>query len=182
MEYISEDSKNLGKELLALKEKIKTLKMEQKSTIKLELDGTTIATQEEFSLLQKQCSNLERRINIINRGFPLFEKIGFENSLNACGMVHGWETLAQDLGALVFAFKNTKIRIPIDIQKKYKTTLRLKLFNLFIICWSFEPSENDELLSRPEDEFSIKPEKVDFYLFGSHSASEDIFLIAEWSD
>jgi len=87
-------------------------------------------------------------------------------------MVYGWETLAQDLGAIVFGFKNTKIRVPKNIQEKYIAALKLKLFNLFVICWAFEPKE-DEL---------TKPEKVDYYLFGSPSSdlSEDIFLIDQW--
>jgi len=173
--YLHEDSQDLRAELSALREKIEALKMEQESAMGIDagLNGPVAAAQEEISSLQVQISNLERRIDIVDRGFPFFDKFGFENGLEACGMEYGWETLAQDLGVIVFGFKDTKVRLPQNIQKKYISTVQLHLFNLFLICWAFEPEE---------DEWNT-PEKIDYYLFGSPGVepSEDIFLIAHWS-
>ena len=175
VDYLHEDSQALRVELSLLREKIKALKMEQESAMHIDagLNGPMAASQEEISSLQDQISNLGRRIKIIDQGFPFFDRFGFENALEACGMVYGWETLAEDLDAVVFGFKETKVRLPEDIQKKYLSAVRLHLFNVFVICWAFEP-EDDELSS---------PEKMDYYLFGSPGVepSEDIFLIAQWS-
>lgn len=175
LDYIVEDSKTLRTELAKIKEKIKYLKKEQKSAIQscIGLNGPALAAIKEISLLQSEVGNLEKKINIVNRGFPLFEKFGFENALDACGMVYGYETLAQDLDVIVFGFKNTQIRVPINIQKKYMSAVKLKVFDLFIICWAFEPEEDE----------TIAPRKVDYYLFGSTGpeTSIDIFLIGQWS-
>jgi hypothetical protein len=175
VDYLHEDSQNLRPELSVLREKINTLKKEQESAMSADagLNGPVAAAGEEISSLQLQISNMERRISIVDQGFPFFDKFGFENALDACGMVYGWETLAEDFDVVVFGFKDTKIRLPEDVQKKYISTVRLRLFNTFAICWAFEP----------EDDESIAPEKIDYYLFGSPKGepSEDIFLIAQWS-
>ena len=183
IDYLHEDSQDLRAELSALKEKIEALKMEQESAMRIDagLNGPVAAAEEEISSLQVQISNLERRIDIVNQGFPFFDKLGFENALEACRMVHGWETLAQDLDVIVFGFKDTKIRLPKDIQKKYISTVQLHLFNVFVICWAFEP-EDDELSMPEKKDIKIRL-PMDYYLFGSPMAEppEDIFLIAHWS-
>jgi len=174
LDYIVEDSKILKTELAIIKEKIKYLKKEQKSAIQscIGLNGPASAATKEISLLQSKVNNLRKKINIVDRGFPFFEKFGFESVLDACRMVYGYETLAQDLNVDVVGFKNTQIRIPIDIQKKYISAVKLKIFDLFVIYWAFEPEEDE----------TIAPRKVDYYLFGSTGpeTSIDIFLIGQW--
>ncbi|GAI66538.1 unnamed protein product, partial [marine sediment metagenome] len=168
-------SKIFKTELARIEEKINSLKKERKFAINhnVGLDGPILATTKEISLLQSEVSNLEKKINIVDQGFNFFEKYGFERALDACGMVYGSETLAQDLGVIVFGFKNTEIRVPIDIQEKYMSAVKLKIFDLFIIYWAFEPEEDK----------TIAPRKVDYYLFGSAGpeTSIDIFLIGQWS-
>jgi len=175
LDYIVEDSKILKIELTIIKEKIKCLKKEQKSAIQscIGLNGPALASAKEISLLQSKVSNLEKKINIVDRGFPFFEKFGFERALDACGMVYGYETLAQDLNVIVFGFKNTQIRVPINIQKEYISAVKLKIFDLFVIYWAFEPEEDE----------TIAPRKVNYYLFGSTGpeTSIDIFFIGQWS-
>jgi len=175
LDYIVEDSKILETELAIIKKKIKYLKKEQKFAIQscIGLNGPALAATKEISLLQSKFDNLKKKINIIDRGFPFFEKFGFESALDACGMVYGYETLAQDLDVIVFGFKNTQIRVPIDIQKKYISAVKLKIFDLFVIYWAFEPEEDE----------TIAPRKVYYYLFGSTGPeiSIDIFLIDQWS-
>lgn len=173
--YIIEDSKILKIEVIRIKKKINSLKKERKFAINsnIGLNGPASAATKEISLLQSKVDNLKKKINIVDRGFPFFEKFEFERALDACGMVYGDETLAQDLDVIVFGFKNTQIRVPIDVQKKYISAVKLKIFDLFVIYWAFEPEEDE----------TIVPRKVDYYLFGSTGpeTSIDIFFIGQWS-
>jgi len=175
LDYIIEDSKILKTEVIRIKKKINSLKKERKFAINsnIGLNGPASAATKEISLLQSKVDNLKKKINIVDRGFPFFEKYGFENALDACGMVYGDETLSQDLNVNVIGFKNTQIRVPIDVQKKYISAVKLKIFDLFVIYWAFEP-EKDE---------TIAPMKVYYYLFGSTGPEKsiDIFLIGQWS-
>lgn len=173
-DYFVDNSKIFKTELARIEEKINSLKKERKFAISHNtgLDGPILATTKEISLLQSKASDLKKKISIVDQGFPFFEKYGFERALDACGMVYGYETLAQDLDVIVFGFKNTEIRVPIDIQKKYMSAVKLKIFDLFVIYWAFEPEEDE----------TIAPRKVDYYLFGSTGpeTSIDIFLICQW--
>lgn len=175
MDYFVDNSKIFKTELARIEEKINSLKKERKFAIShnVGLDGPILATTKEISLLQSEASDLKKKISIVDQGFTFFEKYGFERALDACGMVYGAETLSQDLNVDVIGFKDTQVRVPIDVQKKYLSAVKLKLFDLFIIYWAFEPEEDE----------TIAPRKVDYYLFGSvgPETSIDIFLIGQWS-
>ncbi len=173
-DYFVDNSKIFKTELARIEEKINSLKKERKFAISHNtgLDGPILATTKEISLLQSQASDLKEKISIVNQGFPFFEKYGFERALDACGMVYGDETLSQDLNVDVIGFKDTQIRVPIDVQKKYLSAVKLKLFDLFIIYWAYEP----------EEDVTIEPVKKEYYLFGSTGpeTSIDIYLIGQW--
>jgi len=175
VDYIVEDSKILKIEVIRIKKKINSLKKERKFAINsnIGLNGPALAAIKEISLLQSEVNNLKKKINIVDRGFPFFEKFGFENALDACGMVYGDETLSQDLNVDVIGFKNTQIRVPIDVQKKYISAVKLKIFDIFIIYLAYEPEEDE----------TIAPTKIDYYLFGSTGPETSIyiFLIGQWS-
>jgi len=66
-----------------------------------------------------------------------------------------------------------QLRVPIDVQKKYISAVKLKIFDLFVIYWAFEPEEDETIALR----------KVYYYLFGSTGPEKsiDIFLIGQWS-
>ncbi|MBA7533308.1 hypothetical protein ES705_25543 [subsurface metagenome] len=175
MDYFVDNSKIFKTELARIEEKINSIKKERKFAIShnIGLDGPILATTKEISLLQSQASDLKKKISIVDQGFTFFEVYGFERALDACGMVYGAETLSQDLNVDVIGFKDTQVRVPIDAQKKYMSAVKLKIFDLFIIYWAFEP----------EDDETIAPRKVDYYLFGSTGpeTSIDLFLIGQWS-
>jgi len=175
MDYFVDNSKIFKTELARIEEKIDSLKKERKFAIShnIGLDGPILATTKEISLLQSEASDLKKKISIVDQGFTFFEKYGFGRALDACGEVYGVETLSQDLNVDVIGFKDTQVRIPIDVQKKYLSAVKLKLFDLFIIYWAFEPEEDE----------TMAPSKVDYYLFGSAGpeTSIDFFLIGQWS-
>jgi hypothetical protein len=174
-DYIVENSKIFKKELARIEEKINSLKKERKFAISHNtgLDGSILATTKEISLLQSKASGLKKKISIVDQGFPFFEKYGFEGALDACGMVYGDETLSQDLNVDVIGFRDTQVRVPINVQKKYLSAVKLKLFDLFIIYWTYKPEEDE----------TIEPVKKEYYLFGSTGPeiSIDIYLIGQWS-
>ncbi|MBA7552174.1 hypothetical protein ES705_44729 [subsurface metagenome] len=174
MDYFVDNSKIFKTELARIEEKINSLKKERKFAIthNIGLNGPILATTKEISLLHSEASDLKKKISIVDQGFISFEKYGFERALDACGMVYGAETLSQDLNVDVIGFKDTQVRVPIDAQKKYLSAVKLKLFDLFIIYWAFEPEEDE----------TIAPSKVDYYLFGSTGpeTSIDLFLIGQW--
>jgi len=177
MDYFVDNSKIFKTELARIEEKINSLKKERKFAIShnIGLDGPISATTKEISLLQSEASDLKKKISIVDQGFTFFEEYGFGWALDACGMVYGVETLSQDLNVDVIGFKDTQVRVPIDVQKKYLSAVKLKLFDLFIIYWAFEPEEDE----------TIAPSKVDYYLFGSNGPETsiffDLFLIGQWS-
>ncbi|GAI71311.1 unnamed protein product [marine sediment metagenome] len=175
MDYFVDNSRIFKTELAGIEEKINSLKKERKFAINhnIGLDGPILATTKEISLLQSEVSDLKKKISIVDQGFTFFEKHGFGRALDACGMVYGVETLSQDLNVDVIGFKDTQVRVPIDVQKKYLSAVKLKLFDLFLIYWAFEPEEDE----------TIAPREVDYYLFGSvgPETSIDIFLIGQWS-
>jgi len=174
-DYIIDNSKILKIEVIRIKKKINSLKKERKFAIKsnIGLNGPASAAAKEISSLQSEVSNLEKKINIVDQGFPFFEVYGFERAIDACGMVYGAETLSQDLNVDVIGFKDTQVRVPINAQKKYMSAVKLKIFDLFVIYWAFEPEEDE----------TIPPRKVDYYLFGSAGPETpiDIFFIGQWS-
>jgi hypothetical protein len=173
-DYFVDNSRIFKTELARIEEKINSLKKERKFAISHNtgLDGPILATTKEISLLQSKTSDLKKKISIVDQGFPFFEKYGFERALDACGMVYGNETLSQDLNVDVIGFKDTQIRVPIDVQKKYLSAVKLKLFDLFIIYWTYEPEEDE----------TIEPVKKEYYLFGSAGpeTSIDIYFIGQW--
>ena len=173
-DYIVENSKIFKTKLARIEEKINSLKKEKKFAISHNtgLDGHILATTKEISLLQSKVSDLKKKISIVDQGFPFFNKYGFERALDACGMVYGDETLSQDLNVEVIGFKDTQVRVPIDVQKKYLSAVKLRLFDLFIILWTYEPEEDE----------TIEPVKKEYYLFGSTGAetSINIYLIDKW--
>lgn len=171
-DYIHEDSRALRQELDTLRDKIDQLTTERESALRAGLDGPAAAAGDEIPTLRKQCSAIEKKISIIDRGFPLWEKDSFESALEVCNMIYEWKKIADAIDVVAYGYKEARIRVPLDAQKKYRDALNLGLFGRFAICYAFEPED---------EEPSGTSQRIDYYLFGSPPKSEDIFLIAQWS-
>ncbi len=180
-DYWHGDSLRLEKRLAELRQERNQAEQEAQYARSLHLDmkGPIEAAEAEIQPLSAQISHVERLVERVKAGFPYLERPGFEDAIDACGEVSGWEVLSEvPAPGAILGHDDAVIRLPVAVQKSYTQAVLTHLFEKFEVCMCFEP---------PDDDYEEVPENwITHYLFGTIQSPniEDggcaIFLISQW--
>jgi hypothetical protein len=108
----------------------------------------------------------------IDRGYPYWDRVGFDLALEACGGPWSWQPLSEPVTRdYVFPHDDTDLRLPLDVQRAYGAALETGLFGRYTVCSTFETDGYDEVLSTSSYLLGVR----DFPRLG-----ECLFFIAQW--
>jgi hypothetical protein len=75
----------------------------------------------------------------VDRGFPYWEREGFEEAVDACGEGWRWQTLSEQLTSdHVRGDEDFDLRLPLDVQKAYARAAETNLFSRFEVCQTYD--------------------------------------------
>lgn len=123
--------------------------------------------------LRREAAELREIALRIDRGYPWWERSGFEIALEACALFTEWQPLAEKVTAdYVFPHDEISVRLPIDVQSAYQRALDLRLFTRFEVCSTFETDGHEV-------------ESTTHYLFGLQpfpTLGDCLFLVESWGE
>lgn len=180
-DYWHEDTLRLAQWLTELKLKRNQAEQESQNARNLrgDLEGPIMAAEAAVERFSAQISDVERLVERVKAGYHFFERLGFENAVDALGEVCTWTVLSEiPVPGTVFGHAEAEVRLPVSVQKLYTQARSTQLFERFEVCMCFEP---------PDDVGEALPESaITHYLFGSiqspklENQGSAMFLIAQW--
>lgn len=133
--------------------------------------GPAENAQAEAERLEREAAELREVALRVDRGYPWWERLGFEIALEACALFSQWQLLAESVTRdYVYPHDEVDLRLPLDVQCAYGRALECGLFSRFEICSAFEV-EGDEVVATM------------YYLFGVQdfpSLGACLFLVDSW--
>lgn len=177
--YIHEDSSRLKQSLSELRGLLKAAEGEihHARGLNIDLEGPIGAADKDIRALSSEIHDIERIVQIIDAGYPYWEKSGYQEALDACGFYWTWYVLSEVYTpGTVAGCDQADVRLPIQAQKDYAEALSSHRFDRFAVCRYFEPSEG---------EVGEVVEDVTYDLFGVVSTptlagGESLFLVSQW--
>jgi hypothetical protein len=121
--------------------------------------------------LEREAAELREVALRIDRGYPWWEREGFEIALDACALFTQWQPLSE-LVTREFVYGNDEVdlRLPVPVQLAYGKALESRFFSRFEVCSTFDV-EGDEVVA------------VTHYLFGVQdfaSLGACLFFVESW--
>jgi hypothetical protein len=178
---LHEDTLRLEQRLEELREKRNQAEQEAQNARSLhrDLEGPIKAAAVAVERLSAQISDVVQLVHGVKAGYPYFERLGFENAVDATGEVCTWTVLSEiPVPGTIFGHADADVRLPVEVQKLYAQARSTQLFERFDVCMCFEP---------PDDVDEAPPENaITHYLFGSipspkiENQGGAMFLIAQW--
>jgi hypothetical protein len=96
------------------------------------LDGPVQATEAEAQRLGAEITDLRRARKRIERGYPFWDRFGFEAALDACGEAWNWQLLSETVTPeLIFGHDSANVRLPLGGQTAYRHAVDSQLFERF---------------------------------------------------
>lgn len=172
MDYIFETTDSLDERIATLAARAKDAREEADEAHKLPgLDGPAQAAEGDARDLEAELADLRQVQKRIERGYPYWDRFGFETAVEACGDAWNCHVLSEIVTPeYVFGHGGFDVRLPLDAEEAYRHAVDSGLFARFEIYATFE-TEGDAVLA------------ARYYLFGSsdfETMSAVLFHIADW--
>lgn len=137
------------------------------------LAGPARNAQEEAERLETEIAELREVAVRVDRGYPYWDRHGFELAVDACGEAWGWQPLSESVTRdFVYGHDDVDVRLPLDVQRAYSTAVESDFFSRFEICSTFETDGyGEEVLSTRHYLFGVQ----DFPHLGAC-----LFFIDQW--
>jgi hypothetical protein len=121
--------------------------------------------------LEAEIAELREIAVRVDRGYPWWNRVGFEDALEAYGEPWRWQALSESVTAdFVFSHDEVDVRLPVNVQRAYGRAFESGFFNRFEVCEWFE-TEGESVVATRSYLFGVR----DFPRLGACS-----FLIEQW--
>jgi len=127
----------------------------------------------EANRLEAEIADLADVANVVDRGYPYWERQGLELALEALGDPSQWEALSEVVADGMVFPHDLETRLPLDVQHRYAQALETRLFDRFDILSIFETDGVEDVIGTTQ--YLVAGRRLP----GEGSAA---FLVAEWSD
>jgi len=173
VDYITESSEEVQKELNFLSDRLKDLQKEKESAELLGISGSVKAVDAEISTILSRIEICRQRISIIEAGYELWDRIGFELTCQNGGFLDIWETVGEMKDGVFRSNPELEMRIPVAAHKYFRRAIDSLFFTTFVVCLLYEDWDFEE---------GTLGGYCDYYLFGTpYSDHNSLFLIATWT-
>lgn len=110
--------------------------------------GPQRAAESEAEQLEAEIASLREVAVRVDRGFPYWERFGFEIALDAYGDPWTWQTLSESVTRdYVFPHDDATLRLPVEMQTAYGTAVESGFFARYEVCSTFDTDGVDTVLS-----------------------------------
>ena len=97
-----------------------------------DLEGPIMAAEAAVERFSAQISDVERLVERVKEGYHYFERLGFENAVDAIGEVCTWTVLSEiPVPGTIFGHADAHVRLPVSVQKLYAQAKSTQLFERF---------------------------------------------------
>jgi hypothetical protein len=85
----------------------------------------------------------------VGRGFPYWERRGFEEAVDACGDHWSWQQLAESLTRdRIYGHDEIDVRLPLGVQHAYARAAATGLFGSYEVCETYDVEGDDVVTTR----------------------------------
>jgi hypothetical protein len=122
--------------------------------------------------LEAQASELREIALRVDRGYPYWEREGFEGAVDACGEWLNWRSLAESLTRDIIIGHDVDVRVPLEAQRAYDKAAESGMFTRFDLGYTLDILDEENAAITGCYLFGVQ----DFPHFGAC-----LFLVASWS-
>ena len=171
VDYIANSTEEIQKELTFLSNRLKDLQKEKESAELLGISGSVRTADAEISTIRSRIEICGERNSIIEAGYELWDKIGFQLTCENGGFLDIWETIGEMKDAVFHSNPESDMRIPTIAHKYFREAIDSPFFTTFLVCLLYEDWDFEEL-----------GDYCDYYLFATPYLDDNsLFLIATWN-
>ncbi len=173
-DYVFDTRESLDERIAELEERARDARAEaDQARAQPGLEGPAKSAESEAARLEAEVADLREIGTRVTRGYPFWERQGFEEAVDACGNACRWQLLSETVAdGFIYGHDTEDVRLPLDVQRAYARSLETGLFDRFEICSTFE-TEGDDVVAWTDYLFAVR----ELSTFGSAS-----FFVEQWSD
>ncbi len=171
VDYITNSTEDVKKELTFLSDKLDDLQKEKESTELLGISGSVKAVDAEIIKIRSRTEICRERHSIIEAGYELWDRFGFQLTCDNGGFLNIWETIGEMKDGEFLSNPELAMRIPIVAHKYFREALDSSFFASYLVCLLYEDWNFEKLGAY-----------CDYYLFATpYLDNNSLFLIATWN-
>jgi hypothetical protein len=172
IDYITNSTQELQKELAYLSDKLNQLQEEKESPVSLGLSGSVKSVDAEVNKILSRIGICKVRNVIIEAGYDRWDRFLFNLTCESGGFLDIWETIGEMKGNTFHSNPESDIRIPISIHEYFRKAIDSRLFTEFLVC----------LLYDDWDEATALGTNCNYYLFGASPLDDgSVFFVDAWT-
>lgn len=171
VDYIANSTEDVQKELTFLSDKLEDLQKEKESAVLLGISGSAKAVDAEIIKIRSRIEICRVRHSIIEAGYELWDRFGFQTTCENGGFLDIWETIGEMKDGVFHSNTESDLRIPITAHKYFREARDSSFFSSFLVCLLYEDWDLGKLGTY-----------CDYYLFATpHLDNNSLFLLAAWN-
>lgn len=155
--YAHNTRASLDERIAELAERARDARAEADNARKqLGLEGPAKSAEDQAARLEAEVADLREIAARVERGYPYWERQGFEEAVDACGDAWRWQPLSESVAdGMIYSHDTEDVRLSVNVQRVYARALNTGLFDRFEICSTFE-TEGDDVVSWMDYLFAVR--------------------------